>query len=75
MNYGGIVTSLVNFRDRTIRGKGVRIDGRPPGLSLETEHFPDSPNQPAFASTELNPGQAFRSTTVFRFLTAVPAPE
>jgi galactose mutarotase-like enzyme len=49
--------------------------GRPPGLCPETEHFPDSPNQPAFASTELKPGQAFRNTAVFRFLTAAPAPE
>jgi len=64
-----------NFRDGSIRGKGGRIDGRPPGHSLETEHFPDPPNQPASNSTERKPGQTFRSTTVFRFLTAAPAPE
>lgn len=64
-----------NFRDGSIRGKGGRMDGRPPGLCLETEHFPDSPNQPASNSTDRKPGQTFRSTTVFRFLTGAPAPE
>ncbi|MBI5775738.1 MAG: galactose mutarotase [Verrucomicrobia bacterium] len=34
---------------------------------LETQHYPDSPNQPEFPSTVLRPGQPFRSTTVFRF--------
>jgi aldose 1-epimerase len=37
------------------------------GFCLETQHFPDSPNQPSFPSTILRPGQTFRSTTVFRF--------
>ena len=37
------------------------------GLALETQHLPDSPNQPEFPSTELRPGELFRSTTIFRF--------
>ncbi len=37
------------------------------GLCLETQHFPDSPNRPAFPSTELRPGRRLRSTTVYRF--------
>jgi aldose 1-epimerase len=37
------------------------------GLALETQHFPDSPNQPQFPSTLLLPGAEFRSTTLFRF--------
>jgi aldose 1-epimerase len=37
------------------------------GLCLETQHFPDSPNQPAFPTTVLRPGQTFRSTTVYKF--------
>ena len=37
------------------------------GIALETQHAPDSPNQPAFASTRLDPGQVFTSTTVFAF--------
>jgi aldose 1-epimerase len=36
-------------------------------LCLETQHYPDSPNHPAFPSTELKPGQTFHSTTVFKF--------
>ena len=36
-------------------------------FTLETQHFPDSPNQPNFPTTELKPGQTFNSTTVFRF--------
>jgi aldose 1-epimerase len=34
---------------------------------LETQHFPDSPNQPSFPSTELRPGKPFRSTTTYVF--------
>ncbi|MBC7368247.1 MAG: galactose-1-epimerase [Undibacterium sp.] len=42
----------------------------PPGFfCLETQHFPDSVNQPAFPSTILRPGQTFRSTTEYRFTT------
>ncbi len=41
-------------------------------VCFETQHFPDSPNQPAFPSTVLRPGEEFTSTTVFRF-TAPPA--
>jgi aldose 1-epimerase len=37
------------------------------GFCLETQRFPDSPNQPDFPSTVLRPGQMFRSTTVFTF--------
>ena len=37
------------------------------GIALETQHAPDSPNQPAFPSTRLDPGQVFTSTTVFAF--------
>lgn len=38
-------------------------------LTLETQHFPDSPNQPNFPTTVLHPGQHFHSTTIFRFST------
>jgi len=44
------------------------------GFTLETQHFPDSPNKPNFPSTELKPGQEFRSTTIFRFATDAPLP-
>ena len=36
-------------------------------FTLETQHFPDSPNHANFPTTELRPGQVFRSTTIFRF--------
>lgn len=37
------------------------------GFCLETQHFPDSPNQPHFPSTELHPGEVYHHTTVFVF--------
>ncbi len=37
------------------------------GFTLETQHFPNSPNQPNFPSTVLNPGRAFNSTTIYKF--------
>lgn len=36
-------------------------------FTLETQHFPDSPNHPQFPTTELKPGQTYSSTTIFRF--------
>ena len=48
-------------------GKGGTAYGRRAGLCLETQHFPDSPNQPGFPSTVLRPGEIYRSTTVYRF--------
>lgn len=41
------------------------------GFCLETQHFPDSPNQPGFPSTILRPGQAFRSRTIHTFSTLI----
>lgn len=37
------------------------------GIALETQHLPDSPNRPAFPSTRLNPGDRFKSITIYRF--------
>jgi len=37
------------------------------GFCLETQHFPDSPNQPAFPSTLLRPGETYKSTTIYKF--------
>lgn len=47
-------------------GKATRY-GRHAGLCLETQHFPDSPNQAAFPSTVLRPGERYTSSTVYRF--------
>lgn len=43
------------------------------GLALETEHFPNSPNEPRFPSTLLRPGETLRSSTVFRMTTDTAA--
>ena len=50
-----------------MRGKGATRYQPFGGLCLETQHFPDSPNQPAFPPAILRPGTEFRSTTIFRF--------
>lgn len=59
-----------NFLDGTIVGKGGRVYGHRSGLCLETQHFPDSPNQRAFPSTVLRPGDTYRSRTLWRFYVA-----
>lgn len=56
-----------NFLDGTIRGKEGRVYVARSGCCLETQHFPDSPNQPSFPSTIIRPGMAWRSSTVFSF--------
>ena len=56
-----------NFLDGTITGKdGRRYDHRA-GFCIETQHFPDSPNHPAFPTVVLRPGERHRSRTVFAF--------
>ena len=56
-----------NFLDGTIVGKANTTYEHRQGLCLETQHFPDSPNQDNFPSTILRPGEVFESTTVFKF--------
>ena len=56
-----------NFLDGKIVGKGGRTYQRRYGFCLETQHFPDSPNKPAFPSAVVKPGQPYRSTTVYKF--------
>jgi aldose 1-epimerase len=56
-----------NFLD----GKQIGHGGKPynfrSGLCLESGHYPDSPNHPDFPTTVLNPGETFKSTTIYRF--------
>ena len=59
-----------NFLDGSIHGKGGRVYPHRSGFCLETQHFPDSPNQAGFPSAILQPGAEFQSRTVFRFGTA-----
>jgi aldose 1-epimerase len=58
-----------NFLDSTIRGKRDVVYPKHGGLCLETQHFPDSPNQPHFPSTVLEPGEVFEHATLYRFET------
>ncbi|MFF1447265.1 aldose epimerase family protein [Streptomyces sp. NPDC058274] len=56
-----------NFLDGTLVGTGGHIYRQGDALCLETQHFPDSPNQPSFPSTVLRPGATYRTTTVHSF--------
>ena len=56
-----------NFLDGTIKGKGGTVYPYRGAFCLETQHFPDSPNQPNFPSTILRPGTTYMSRTVFAF--------
>ena len=56
-----------NFLDGTLTGKGGSKYGRRSGFCLETQHYPDTPNQPDFPSTLLRPGSTYSSRTVFKF--------
>lgn len=58
-----------NFLSGAVVGKGGRLYRQGDGIALETQHFPDSPNHPGFPSTVLEPGRAWRSTTVYRLRT------
>ena len=62
--YGG------GWLDGTIVGRQGKVYGRCSGLCLETQHFPNSPNQADFPPTVLRPGETFRSRTVHRFSVA-----
>jgi aldose 1-epimerase len=57
-----------NFLDGTLTGKSGKIYQRRYGFCFETQHYPDSPNQPAFPTTTLKKGATYRSTTIYRFL-------
>jgi aldose 1-epimerase len=56
-----------NFLDGSNLGKGGHAYQHRTGFCLEAQHFPDSPNKPAFPSTILRPGEVYRQTTVYRF--------
>ena len=63
-----------NFLDGSIIGKHGRRYGHRAGFCIETQHFPDSPNQPAFPSVVLRPGERHHSRTVFVFGTDADDP-
>ena len=56
-----------NFLDGSLVGTSGNTYRQGDGFTLETQHFPDSPNKPQFPSTELKPGETFSSTTEYKF--------
>jgi len=56
-----------NFLNGSVVGTSGRTYRQGDGFALETQHFPDSPNQPSFPSTVLRPGQVYETTTVYGF--------
>lgn len=56
-----------NFLDGTLTGKGGKVYKKRYGFCLETQHFPNSPNQPEFPSTILRPGEMYHHTTIYNF--------
>ena len=61
---------VIHTMDGTLKGtKGGKKYVQHAALCLETQHFPDSPNQPSFPSTILKPGETYSQTTVYKFST------
>jgi len=58
-----------NFLDGKLTGKSGKPYPCRSGFCLETQHYPDSPNQPGFPSTILKAGETYRTTTMYRFST------
>lgn len=56
-----------NFLDGSAKGKQGRVHAFRTGFCLETQHYPDSPNQKAFPSTLLKPGETYKTTTKYKF--------
>jgi aldose 1-epimerase len=56
-----------NFLDGTITGKDGKTYKQHYGFCLEAQHFPDSPNKPAFPSVVLTPGRRYAQTTIYKF--------
>ncbi len=63
----GIQFYTGNFLDGSLTGRDGKKIVKHGALCLETQHFPDSPNQPSFPNSILAPGQTFHETTVYLF--------
>lgn len=66
-NEPGIQVYSGNFQDGSVTGKGGVVYKNRPGLCLETQHYPDSPNKPEWPSVVLRPGETYRSRCIFAF--------
>ncbi|PRY10013.1 aldose 1-epimerase [Pontibacter ummariensis] len=65
----GIQFYTGNFLDGTLTGKNGEKYTKHYGLALETQHFPDSPNQEQFPSVILRPGETYKQSTIYKFST------
>ncbi|MCI0337560.1 MAG: galactose mutarotase [Acidobacteria bacterium] len=63
----GVQFYIGNFLDGSLKGKGGKVYQHRYGFCFETQHFPDSPNQPKFPSTVLKRGSRYRTTTIYKF--------
>jgi len=63
----GIQFYAGNFINATLVGTSGHIYRQSDGLALETQHYPDSPNQPHFPTVRLDPGQTYHTTTIYKF--------
>ncbi|WP_448664203.1 aldose epimerase family protein [Sphingomonas sp. CJ20] len=69
-NQPGVQLYTGNFLDGTAIGRSGLAYRQGDALALEPQLFPDTPNQPAFGSARLNPGETYRNLIVYRFSTA-----
>ncbi|WP_317173804.1 aldose epimerase family protein [Adhaeribacter radiodurans] len=65
----GIHFYTANHLNNSFIGKQDQFYQQYQGFTLETNHFPDAPNQPTFPSTILQPGETFQETTVYKITT------
>jgi aldose 1-epimerase len=65
----GLQVYTGNFLDGTLVGKGGHLYRMGDGIALEPQVFPDTPNQPAFGSARLDPGQTYHHRMIFRVST------
>jgi len=65
----GVQFYTSNFLDGTVKGKAGKVYPHWGAFTLETQHYPDSPNQSNFPSTRLDPGKTYTQSTLFKFST------
>jgi aldose 1-epimerase len=65
----GVQLYTGNFLTATLVGASGKVYRQSDGVCLETQHYPDSPNHPAFPTTVLRPGETYTSKTIYRFST------
>lgn len=63
----GIQFYTGNFLDGKVKGKGGIAYPRRGAICVETQHYPDSPNQPNYPSVVLRPGETYSSTCIYKF--------